>query len=256
MADRDKVEPFWARPARLKRRSQPPSMVVPPREPEPEAKPPSADPQPAEVPQEPSFAVSHEARRRAIAEIMAGRPAPPASEFASPQEPVPIGGWVSLSEAEAARHPLFGVQGWLIPVAILIGLGLFRALVELVDFWATTDHGGLAAWIMAILRSAMAIWAALILGLLLGRSRAFPTNFIAYGMVNVVYLALFGLAFAHVTHGAVFAGAGAGIAVNLLAIAYVMRSRRVNVTFRKRVRATTAPPAEEAAAPPAAALPT
>jgi hypothetical protein len=105
---------------------------------------------------------------------------------------------------------------------------------------------------MAILRSGMAVWAALILGLLLGRSRAFPANFAAYGMLNVVYLVLFGLAFAHVTHGTVFAGVGAAIAVTLIAVAYVLRSRRVNVTFLKRVRARKpAPAAPGPAAAPA-----
>jgi hypothetical protein len=102
---------------------------------------------------------------------------------------------------------------------------------------------------MAVLRSGMALWAALLFGLLIGRSRAFPTNFIAYGMVNVIYLALFGLAFAHVTHNRVFTGVAVGIAVTLLAIAYVLRSRRVNVTYRHRIRAKKSADEEPPAAP-------
>src|SRR6185436_13536924 len=141
-------------------------------------------------------------------------PEPPASPGAPAAD-----GWVHLPAAEAARHPLYGVHGLLVVVAIFIAVGLFRALVELVDYWATTDHGGLAAWIMAVLRSVMALWAALLLGLLVGRSRAFPTNFVAYAMVDVIYLGLFGLAFALVTRDVVFAGVGAGIALNLFAIA-------------------------------------
>jgi hypothetical protein len=225
-------------------------------------------PPPADAPQEPSFAVSRQARRDAIAAILgdAGRAEPdarpPTVEMArepraepslgrAPAEPAPEpgpDGWVQLSAAEAGRHPLFGVGGWLVAIGILIAVGLLRALIELIDFWATTDHGGLAAWIMAVLRSAMALWAALLFGLLIGRSRAFPTGFIAYGMVNIIYLTLFGLAFAHVTQNRVFTGVAVGIAVTLLAIAYVLRSRRVNVTFRHRIRVK-----KRAEAPPPAA---
>lgn len=218
MAERDKIEPFWARPSRGKRR--PPPLVVPERAPAEAAK---APPRSAgeEEPRAPSFAATGAA--------------PTASE-----QPAPLsaaGGWVQLSLAEAARDRLFGVHGWLIAVAFFVALGLFRALVELVDFWATTDHGGLSAWIMAVLRSVMALWAALILGLLLGRSRAFPTNFVAYGLIDSIYLVLFGLAFAHVTSNAVFTGVAVAIGLNLIALAYVLRSRRVNVTYRYRVRA-------------------
>ena len=274
MGERDKVEPFWARPSRA-RRSGPPPLVVPGRD-TGEAPPPAPAAPPAEEPREPSFTVSHEARRAAIAELMAGAAAPesapalaPAASEPEAREEPSLGrappeetaapdahGWVQLSRAQAAQHRLFGVQGWLVVLALFVALGLAMGVVELIDFWATTDHGGLSAWIMAVLRSAMALWAALIIGLLLGGSRAFPTNFVAYTMLNIVYLGLFGLAFAHVTHGAVFAGVGAAIALNLLAIAYVLRSRRVNVTFRRRVRAkksgnTKPPPEAGIAASPA-----
>ncbi len=247
MAGRDKIEPFWARPPRGKRRTAPPLLVperaaAPERDaPAPPPEQPAASPPPAAGPQEPSFAVSSAARRETIAAIVAGdsQPGEP-----TPAEPPPVpshGGWIELSSEEAVRHPLFGVHGWLVAIAIFVALGLARALVELIDFWETTDHGGLAAWIMAILRSVMALWAALVLGLLLGRSRAFPTNFAAYSMVNVIYLVLFGLAFAHVTHGRVFAGVAVAIVLNLVAIAYVVRSRRVNVTYRHRIRTPKTP---------------
>jgi hypothetical protein len=227
LAERDKIEPFWARTARAKRRGPPP-LIVPERKPaEAAAEPPKAAP--ADQPREPSFAAT-------AGDAPAGPP--PASDMR---------GWVQLSPAEAARERLFGVQGWLVVLAIFVALGLFRALVELVDFWATTDHGGLSAWIMAVLRSVMALWAALILGLMLGRSRAFPTNFVAYGVIDSIYLVLFGLAFAHVTHGAVFTGVAVAIGLNLIAIAYVLHSRRVNVTFRHRVRAKKRAEAEPAA---------
>ncbi|MGH7006689.1 MAG: hypothetical protein ACREIP_22305, partial [Alphaproteobacteria bacterium] len=87
-----------------------------------------------------------------------------------------------------------------------------------------------------VLRAGMALWAALILGLLLGRSRAFPANFAAYSVLNVIYLTLFGLAFAHVTNNVVFIGVAAATAVTLLTLLYVLHSRRANVTYRKRVR--------------------
>lgn len=253
MGERDKVEPFWARPARVKERLQ--RLIVPERreksrEPGAETPPPGS----GEAPREPSFTVSREERRETIAALI-GAPAAgdgarqePSLGRAPPEPPgePDAQGWIQLTLVQAAQHRYFGVKGWLVVLAVFVALGLFMGLVELVDFWATTDHGGLAAWIMAVLRSVMVLWVALVLGLLIGRSRAFPTNFVAYSMVNVIYLGLFGLAFAHVTHGAIFTSVAAAIALNIIAIAYVLRSRRVNVTYRHRVRAssgTATPPA-------------
>ncbi len=256
MGDNEKKEPFWARHSRAKR-SGPPPLVVPgrdtdaPRAPQPDAA-------PVEEPREPSFTISHEARRTAIADLMAdahGRDAPPpgpdpgaagADERQAPslgrappaeQAAPDAHGWIKLSRAQARQHPLYGIGGWLVLLAIFVSIGLAMGFVELLDFWATTDHGGLSAWIMAGLRSLMALWAALILILMLARSRAFPTAFVAYSMFYIIYLGLFGLAFAYVTHGAVFRGVAAAVPLHLLAIAYVLRSRRVNITFRRRVRA-------------------
>ena len=266
MGERDKVEPFWARPSRA-RRGGPPPLVVPGRD---AGGPPVPAAAPPEDLREPSFTVSHEARRAAVAEMMADAAgqdaAPKASELddrrAPSLGPAPLEdvaapdahGWISLSREQAARHPLYGVGGWLVALAIFVGIGLAMGIVELFDFWATTDHGGLSAWIMAGLRSVMALWATAIFALLLAGSRAFPTAFVAYSLFNIIYLGLFGLAFAHVTHGQVFVGVAGAVPLHLLAIAYVLRSRRVNVTFRRRVRANRrkeAPPPTEAEASPA-----
>jgi hypothetical protein len=250
LAEHDKIEPFWVRPK--KRRTAAP-LVVPARDDPPAEPRVPAPPPPPDQPQEPSFPVSRQARSEAIAAIVSkalppeprelqadapeARVEPSLSRAADEPRPEPgPDGWLQLSPVEAARHRLYGVRGFLILIGILIMVGLLRALIELIDFWATTDHGGLAAWIMAVLRSGMALWGALLLGLLLGCNRTFPTNFIAYAMVDVIYLTLFGLAFAHVTHNRVFIGVAAAIVVNLLAIAYVVYSRRVNVTFRHRIR--------------------
>lgn len=272
MGDRDKIEPFWARPSRAKR-SGPPALAVPERS--AEAPRPAEPAAPAgEGVREPSFTISHEARRAAIAEMMAGaerreagpaepqpaeepdeRQEPSLGRAPPPALPAPDAhGWIKLTRAQAAQHRLYGVGGWLVVLAIFVAVGFAMGLVELVDFWATTDHGGLSAWIMAGLRSLMALWAALIFILLLAGSRAFPAAFIAYSMFYIIYLGLFGLAFAHVTRGAVFTGVAAAVPLHLLAIAYVMLSRRVNVTFRRRVRAKKskeAPPPAGAEASPA-----
>ncbi len=251
MGDRDKIEPFWVRPSRA-RREGPPPLVVPERPgaeartPQPRADQPAA---PAEEPREPSFTISHEARRAAIAELMTDPPAPAAdapegrqepSLGAPPPEAAPepdAQGWIRLSRAEAAQHRFYGTGGWLVLIELFVVLGLAMGVVEFIDYWATTDHGGLSAWIMTVLRALMLAWGVVVLVLLLAGSRAFPTAFVAYAMFNIIYLGLFGLAFAHVTHGKVFIGVAVAIPLNLLAMAYVLRSRRVNVTFRRRVRA-------------------
>ena len=269
MGERDKLEPFWARPSRT-RRGGPPPLVVPGRD---TGEPPAPAAPPPEDLREPSFTISHAARRAAIAEVMASAAAREAAPAAAP----PVGepdvrqapslgaappeeiaapdahGWISLSRAQAARHPLYGVDGWLVALAVFLALGLAMGLVELFDFWATTDHGGLSAWIMAGLRSVMALWATVIFVLLVARSRAFPTAFVAYTLFYIIYLGLFGLAFAHVTNGAVFTGVAAAVPLHLIAIAYVLRSRRVNVTFRRRVRAKKRAEAQPAGAEPSPA---
>lgn len=239
---------------------------------------------PAEAPQEPSFNITSAERRSAIADLIAESTKPPSqSTFAAPMPaleprgesrrlaemspvatspaltiapaPPPVAAhapgtdrWIQLSDAQAMRHPLHGLGFWLSAIALLIALGIARALIEIIDFWATTDHGGLAAWIMAVLRSTMALWGALLLGSLLGHSRTFPTNFAAYTMMDNIYLALFGLAFAHLTNNYVFYGVAGGIAVNLLALFYVLYSPRANLTFRRRVRARRAKAKPAAAA--------
>jgi hypothetical protein len=282
MAQHDKVEPFWSRPLRARPKTAKPGTVPPP----PDAEPPRK-PAPPDAPREPSFKATQGERRARIAELIAEQdidqrapeveperaeaPARRAEPFSkrpeparappsfapepAPAPPAAVGGWVYVSDADAARHRLFGVHGWLVLLALLICVTLFRAILEMIDFWATTDHGGLAAWIMAVLRSGMALWAALILGQLIGRSRAFPANFVAYGALNIIYLGLFGLAFAHLTNNMVFAGVAGGVAATLLAIAYVLRSRRVNVTYRRRVRAKEIERACKGAAPVAAQAP-
>jgi hypothetical protein len=268
LGERDKLEPFWARHSRA-RRSGPPPLIVPARNAEAPRAPEPAAP-PAEESREPSFIVSHEAQRAAIADA-GGRDAGPAELIPAATEqgarrepslgPAPpeerreasdADGWVPLTRAQAAQHPLYGVGGWLVVLAFFVALGFAMGIVEVLDFWETTDHGGLSAWIMAGLRSFMALWALLIFILLLTASRAFPTAFVAYTMFYIIYLGLFGLAFAHVTHGAVFRGVAAAIPLHLLAIAYVLRSRRVNVTFRRRVRAhkrAETPPPDAGAEP-------
>ena len=162
----------------------------------------------------------------------------PAPAFISASEPqASAGPWVYLSKEEATRHRLWGVHGWLTLVAVFLVLGILRGTLELVEFWSTVDHGGQAAWVMAAARSVTAFWAVLILALLFARSRAFPANFAAFTVVNIVYQVLFGLAYAHLTQGSVLEFVAADIALNLIAWAYVARSRRVNVTYLRRVRA-------------------
>ncbi|MCW5773865.1 MAG: hypothetical protein KIT16_19645 [Rhodospirillaceae bacterium] len=147
------------------------------------------------------------------------------------------GHWLLLSDEAAAQDRAYGLGGGMILIAIMIVLGIGRSAVELVDFWDTVDRGGLSAWIMAVFRSVMALWSVLLLILMLARSRAFPANFAAFTGVNLVYLALFGLAFAHLTRGEVFKFVAGMIVLNLAAWAYVALSRRTNVTFLRRVRA-------------------
>jgi hypothetical protein len=185
----------------------------------------------------PALEPRSESRRLAEITPVATSPGLTIAPVPPPTVTPPPGGWVQLSDAQAMRHPLHGLGFWLAAIALLIAIGIARALIEILDFWATTDHGGLAAWIMAVLRSAMALWGTLLLGTLIGHSRAFPTNFAAYAMMDNIYLVLFGLAFAHVTNNYVFYGVAVGVGLNLLALAYVLYSPRANVTFRRRVRA-------------------
>ena len=151
--------------------------------------------------------------------------------------------WTVSSETSAtdaaknAHSSLLERGGGLLAIGLFLVAEIARACVEAYDFWSTTDHGGLSAWIMAGLRGTMAFWALLVLGLMAVRSSAFPANFAAYGLLNVIYLALFGLAFAHLTNNVVFVGVAAWTGVTLLALLYVLVSRRVNVTYRRRVRA-------------------
>jgi len=75
--------------------------------------------------------------------------------------------WVRIDPAAAARHPLFGIAGWLLVFLILQALGTIYSLVVVIDDTRLVDQilgsldGAAAFWILA---SLAATWVAVIYG--------------------------------------------------------------------------------------------
>lgn len=167
--------------------------------------------------------------------------------------------WRALSTNEAEAHPLYGVSGWLRVILALMVLGGVAAIAEL----ALPVPAGYAALFGAHAREVArfdAVAALILAGVaLLGFARAPIFGAIIVPVLAVRYLAvLLAAATFHlrgptgsrlsptftgeVMTGAIFiAVALAGVACVLLCD-YFVRSARVNVTYRHRVRAAPGDP--------------
>lgn len=131
------------------------------------------------------------------------------------------GEWVQLSETQAKQHPLYGVEGWLVPVCFLLFFSPFAV------FYHFDDPVGLN--LVVIIVFIVMFW--LPLALLIIKSRFFQGVTMTLFLVFLVLFAVgFSLSESFQTGDLFEAGKLA------LLIGYVALSERVNVTFKHRVR--------------------
>jgi hypothetical protein len=139
------------------------------------------------------------------------------------------GEWVYLPQELAEQHPLHGIGGWTGLLLALMVLGTVLALVPMFQLGSyLSDGGGL---VVAIFLAVLAVQIVNVVAivLLVNRSPAFPPTFVALTVIGLVLtVVLFAL-------GDVGIGNIVGMITQILWLCYVLMSKRVNVTFRRRV---------------------
>lgn len=151
------------------------------------------------------------------------------------------GSWMAISAARAGAHRLYGVRGWLVTLLWLNTLPVVASILALV---ATLASGGVLGRLPLGL-----LWLLVPLGLVtlaFMRVRWFPVLWFVYCALQVLIALV--MAF-WVRHWNVYAfgytpadaGLGVLLALQLLtpvvSMVYIVRSRRVRVTYRHEVRA-------------------
>jgi hypothetical protein len=139
------------------------------------------------------------------------------------------GGWAYLPPELAAQHPLYGIGGWTGLLLAMLIVGALLGLWALIQFVPLLRYGDLfIALFVAVL--AIEIVSLVTIILLIRKSRAFPIWYFSLaGSSIAMTLLLFALG-----GGARAADIG-NLIGSIIWISYVLMSRRVNVTFRKRV---------------------
>jgi hypothetical protein len=165
-------------------------------------------------------------------------------------------GWVDVPFEVAKRHELYGPQGWLylvmlgcIVAPVRIGFTLYPIYSD-IDFSALQPLLATFIFVEVAINAIVIVWSIANLWLLASINRWFPTSFVALLAFSVVFLTLDAVAAKFVmdaTGGSMtWAEAfepetsreiGRSVFTAAVWIPYMFVSRRVNVTYRHRVRA-------------------
>lgn len=160
----------------------------------------------------------------------------PAAEAQAPADgPIRIGpeqarvegDWIYLAPEIAKRHPLYGNEGWAGLMLVLMVLGLLAGVGWFLFFFAIA--GARLAW-PYLIAAAILAWHGFVTYQMVKERPGFPRNFLALAAAPIV---LFGIrAF---SDRAPSIASLAYVAIMFAWIFYVIHSKRINVTFRKRV---------------------
>ena len=138
------------------------------------------------------------------------------------------GEWVQISEAQAQRHPLYGVKGWLFFLFFSLAVGLIRDLgtdnlwlfIVMSPVLVFQEPIAIALLFFIIIFYVVPVW------LLIKKSYFFqPVTITIMSMLVVMNLLLIE------GYGQLFS-----IGLNIMWIGYIALSERVNVTMKNRVR--------------------
>lgn len=166
-----------------------------------------------------------------------------------------MAGWVSVSPDVAKEHPLYGAKGWLYLVALGCVVMPVRNFLSLYPLYKDLEFAALGDLITSFLYAeialniAVGVWALINLALLLRLSSLFPLSFMAMAGFGAVFVTADA-----VIAKVVFDASGRpmsweetydmetireiarSVVYAAVWIPYMLISRRVNVTYRHRVR--------------------
>ncbi len=153
--------------------------------------------------------------------------------------------WVRLSPEEAKRHPLYGIEGWLVVWLAYLIVTIALTVLSVADpeqRLRLDQHYHQHARLVMSLNAAIlvALVATFVLGVL--RHRRFPAVAVATLSADITLNVVLAIYLVAMGSQAVRIFAITSIllstAVRALMIGYILRSRRVNVTYLGRIRAT------------------
>lgn len=170
-----------------------------------------------------------------------------------------MSGWVAVSPEVARTHPLYGIGGWLILVIIGMVLTPIRSAVVLYPIYSEVDFASLPTDFQTLLyveigfNLLLIVWTIVNLVLLLMRHPAFPTSYVtllafalAFVVVDAIAVKLMmdhlgqAMTWAETFDPETLREIGRTAIAAAIWIPYTIVSRRVNVTYRHRVRANDA----------------
>jgi hypothetical protein len=165
------------------------------------------------------------------------------------------GSWATVPREVAKQHPLYGISGWLILVALGLILTPLRIAAELAPIYTSIDYASLHPTMTAfvvgeiLVNAIVVLWSLANVLLLFTKSELFPRSYIALLATSAVFVPLDAVATKLVTDSIgqtmqwsqifdpdTIRETFRAIVGAAIWIPYALVSRRVNVTFLNRVR--------------------
>lgn len=165
-------------------------------------------------------------------------------------------GWVHVSPEVAKRHPLYGAQGWLYVVMLGCVVAPVRIIWMLFPVYSSIDFSVLHPLFTTFIfveigiNALVVLWSLANLWLLASVNRWFPTSFVTIAAFSVAFLTVDAVAVKFIMDATGQAMSwsdafdaetareiGRTVVYASVWIPYMFISRRVNVTYRHRVRA-------------------
>lgn len=143
--------------------------------------------------------------------------------------------WITLPNAEARAHPLYGRGGWLALFAFMLVFGLIAGSILLVYFWSIEASGDRLIEFLKIL-AAVSVFSWLVILVLYGlKSRSFRVT--AITLIMAPWPVLVALYIPHLPQDLVLGGSIAWLIATVVWVTYLQKSTRVRVTFEQRILA-------------------
>lgn len=141
-----------------------------------------------------------------------------------------VGDHIELPQEAAEAHPLYGIAGWTVVLAVFMVLdAVFAALVIIATFVVAMRGAGGFYMVLGLVHLGILCWAIACLVKLFSKKPDFPSQYTALCIVSAVFTVIGGLI------GGFSWVLAAQLAVIAIYLAYVQRSRRIRVTFRHQV---------------------
>jgi len=155
---------------------------------------------------------------------------PPLPRAVDPRGFQKTGDDIELPLAVAESHPLYGIAGWTVVLAVFMVLDAIVFLLATIGSFMLASRGA-GGWfsVLGLIQLGLLIWAIACIVKLFAKKSDFPGQFTALCIASATLTVI----------GMLIGGATWMAAVQLVVVAvyigYVQRSRRVRVTFRHQV---------------------